>query len=148
MNIIELEQSVSVHHGPCGVRCIEIASIPEPWQSEFMRWLCAGALRGDERIHQCHASFWRDWLHHAPANTPELSPSSVEEYPFTWFDLREAMRMGYRQAFHHRRGKFVRYPDDLDREIRYQVARSFPYEKTLQQAYIQGFCRGLAKKPL
>lgn len=145
MNIVQLEVSVPVNDGPYGTQQIEIADIAEPWRSQFLRWLCAGELNGDERIHRCHQHHWQEWLTQAPAVCPELAPSKLEEFPFLWSDIRNAMRQGYRRAQHHLEGKCVRYRDDLEREIRYQAALATygAQEKRLQKAYIRGFHKGL-----
>lgn len=150
MNIVELETAVPVHDGPYGTQYIDIMTIPEPWQSQFIRWLCAGELNGNERLHRCHRHIWADWLNEAPARCPELAPSQLEEFPFVWSEVRDAMRCGYQRAVMHQQGKFVRYRDDLGREMRYQAALANygAQEKTLQRAYIRGFCRGLAKEIL
>lgn len=145
INIVELESLVPVHAGPYGIQYIEIATIPEPWCSQFIRWLCAGQLNGDERIHRCHRYIWAEWLTRVPAQCPELAPSQLEEFPFVWSDVRDAMRQGCQRSRHHLEGKCVRYRDDLDREIRYQAALAMygAQEKTLHEAYIRGFRRGL-----
>lgn len=147
INIVELESLVPVHEGPYGTQYIEIVTIPEPWCSQFIRWLCAGELTGDERIHRCHRHLWVEWLRQAPAQCPELAPAQLEEFPFVWSDVRAAMRQGCQQARRHLDGKFIRHPDDVEREMRYQAALATfgAQEKTLQKAYLRGFRRGLAK---
>ena len=147
MNIVQLETLVPVHAGPYGTQYIEIATIPEPWKSQFMRWLCAGELTGDVRIHRCHQHHWAEWLNQASAQCPELAPSQLDEFPFSWFDMRTAMTQGYQRARLHLKGKCVRYPSDLEREMRYQSALAGygAQEKTLHKTFIRGFQRCLAK---
>lgn len=147
MNIIQLENSVPVIKGPFGTRQIEIAAIPEPWRAQFVRWLCAGEVNGDERIHRCHESHWSDWLTNAPAQCPELAPALLDEFPFRWTDVREAMRKGYQRALMSLEGKFVRYRDDPEREMRYQAANATygVHEKTLHEAFMRGYRRGLKR---
>jgi DNA polymerase-3 subunit epsilon len=145
MNIVQLEISVPVIDGPFGTQQIEIADIAEPWRSQFLRWLCGGELSGSEHIQRCHQHHWTEWLTLAPALCPELAPSQLQEFPFVWSDVRWAMRQGQRRAQHHLDGKCVRYRDDLEREMLYQAALATygAQEKTLQQAYIRGFRKGL-----
>lgn len=147
MNIVELETAVPVHDGPHGTPYIEIETIPEPWRSQFIRWLCAGEVIGNELMYRCQLQQWKDWLYQSPAHCPELAPSQLDEFPFIWSDVREAMKQGLERAQSHLQGRFVHYPDDLMREIRCQAALATygAQEKTLQKAYIRGFLKGLTK---
>lgn len=146
LNIEQLERAVAVHEGPRGTEYIEIDAIPEPWQSQFMDWLFAGASTGDEYIHRCHRHLWSEWLTQAPVRWPELAPAQLAERPFVWSELRLAMRQGYQRAHLHLAGKFTRYPDDLEREMRYQasLANYGVHEKTLHEAFLRGFRKVLS----
>ncbi len=147
MNIVQLETLVPVHDGSYGTQYVEVSTIPEPWRSQFMRWLCVGELTSDERIHRCHQHHWAEWLNQVPAHCPELAPSQLDEFPFSWFDMRTAMAQGYQRARLNLQDSCVRYRADLEREMRYQGALMTygAHEKTLQKAYVRGFRRGLLK---
>lgn len=145
MNIVQLEASVPIHDGPWDTQYIEIATISEPWRSQFIRWFCAGELVGDERIHRCHRYHWKEWLTQAPAQCPELAPAQLDAFPFVLADVRDAMRQGYQRAQSHLEHRHVHFHNDLEREMRYQAALATygEQEKTLQEAYIRGFRKGL-----
>ena len=87
MNIIELEKSVPVYDGHFGIQYIDTTTIPEPWQSQFIRWLYAGKSLMGENTHRCHQHHWTEWLHQVPARCPELGPSQLDELPWSSFGV-------------------------------------------------------------